>query len=189
MGSNETGMEILWAPWRMDFIRAPRPEGCIFCEKPAQGADEENLILHRGPACFVLMNLYPYSNGHLMIAPYRHVACLEDLTPEEQAGLMGEMALCANALKAAMRPDGLNCGLNLGRAAGAGIEDHLHVHIVPRWIGDVNFMSTICSSKVIIQHLRETYAELLPHFAEAGEPVAPDGIARPADLGQGTSSS
>ena len=169
----------------MDFIRAPKADECIFCSKPASDRDEENLIVHRGDTCFVLMNLYPYSNGHLMVAPYRHVASLEDLTGEEQAELMALATLCAKSLRATMRPDGLNCGLNLGRAGGAGIDDHLHMHVVPRWIGDVSFMSTVCSAKVIVQHLAETYRELLPVFAAGGERPAPDPGPKPADLGAG----
>jgi len=170
----------------MDFIRTPKPDDCIFCSKPADTRDEENLVLFRGRTCFVLMNLYPYSNGHLMVATYRHVASLEDLTAEEQGDLMALTTLCAKSLRATMHPDGLNCGLNLGRAGGAGIDDHLHMHVVPRWIGDVNFMSTISSSKVIVQHLRETYRELLPVFAAQGRPPAPEPGATPADLGAGS---
>ena len=170
MDSNRPdGLQVLWAPWRMDFIRTHKDGECIFCAKSSQDTDEENLVLLRGGRCFVLMNLYPYTNGHLMVAPYRHVAALEELTDDEQADLMRLTVLCSKVLRRAVYPDGLNCGLNLGRSAGAGIEDHLHMHLVPRWHGDVNFMSTVCSSKVIVQHLRDTYAELRPLFEEEAQ--------------------
>ncbi|HOS95993.1 MAG TPA: HIT domain-containing protein [Armatimonadota bacterium] len=158
------GLQVLWAPWRMDFIRSAKPAECIFCQKPAEANDAANLLLYRGTECFVLMNLYPYTNGHLMVAPYRHVAMLPDLTASERAEMMDLTSLCVEVLQASVYPDGLNCGMNLGRAAGAGIDQHLHMHVVPRWVGDVNFMSTISSSKVIVQHLGETYAELKPEF-------------------------
>jgi len=148
----------------MDFIRSPKPGECVFCTAQADGKDEENLLLHRGDECFVLMNLYPYTNGHLLIIPYRHVQRIQDLSPAEHAEMMSLTSLSVDVLEAKLYPEGFNCGLNLGRAAGAGIEEHLHMHVVPRWIGDVSFMSSVCSSKVIVQHLRETYAEIQPEF-------------------------
>ncbi len=157
-------MDYLWAPWRMEYILSPKPHGCIFCDKPKQEADRENLILHRGDHCFVIMNYYPYNNGHLMIVPYRHVANLEDLTEEERRDMMALLAGSAKIIKNAMNPDGLNIGMNLGRTAGAGIDDHVHFHIVPRWDGDTNFMPIFGHTKVLPQGLYESWDALKPRF-------------------------
>ena len=157
-------MDYLWAPWRMEYILSPKPDGCIFCDKPKQNADRENLILHRGDHCFVIMNYYPYNNGHLMIVPYRHIADLEDLTEKERREMMALLAGSAKIIKKAMNPDGLNIGMNLGRTAGAGIDEHLHFHIVPRWNGDTNFMPIFGHTKVLPQGLYESWNELKPRF-------------------------
>jgi ATP adenylyltransferase len=153
-------MERLWAPWRMAYIEVPQAQGCIFCTKPAQGEDREQLILYRGEHCFVLMNLFPYNNGHLMVAPWRHTADLVGLSLEEQVELMSLTRHCVRVLDEAFHPDGYNVGMNLGRVAGAGVADHLHVHVVPRWNGDTNFMPIIAETKVLPDALHGTYDKL-----------------------------
>jgi len=162
-------MERLWAPWRMAYIEVPQPAGCVFCPSgPEQ--DRERLILVRGNACFVIMNLFPYNNGHLMIAPFRHTAELPGLTPEEQAELISLTAYCVRLLDAAFRPDGYNIGINLGRTAGAGIAGHLHQHIVPRWNGDTNFMPVLGETKVLPDLLQGSYDRLLAAAERLGPP-------------------
>ena len=155
-------MERLWAPWRMAYIEGiPEAEaagGCIFCERPAQDEDEKNFILYRSSRSYIILNLFPYSNGHLLIAPYEHVAELEDLPAETISDMMALAALAVRALKAAWSPEAFNIGLNLGRAAGAGIDTHLHIHVVPRWAGDTNFMPVLADTKVVPQALEDTYA-------------------------------
>jgi len=153
-------MKILWAPWRIEYIRSPKHDGCIFCDFPKENRDKERLILHRGKYSFVIMNNYPYNPGHVMIAPYRHVGKWEDLTDDELLEIMKLSQLMIKALKRAMNPDGFNLGVNLGRVAGAGIDDHVHLHIVPRWNGDTNFMPVIADTKVIPESLKEAYDEL-----------------------------
>ncbi|WP_297501912.1 HIT domain-containing protein [Thermococcus sp.] len=153
-------MKILWAPWRIEYIRSPKHDGCIFCDFPKENRDRDRLILHRGEKAFVIMNNYPYNPGHVMIAPYRHVGRWEDLTDEELLEMMKLSQLMIRAIKKAMKPDGFNLGVNLGRVAGAGIEDHIHLHIVPRWNGDTNFMPVIADTKVIPESLQDAYDEL-----------------------------
>ena len=153
-------MQQLWAPWRIEYVRMEKMDECIFCKFPKERDDEKNLILHRGKHAFVIMNNYPYNPGHVMVAPYRHVGDIEDLSEEEWRDIDSLTALMVKAIKMAMNPQGFNIGLNLGRVAGAGIEGHLHVHIVPRWNGDTNFMPVISNTKVIVQGIRENYREL-----------------------------
>ena len=155
-------MQQLWAPWRMAYIEAggQKDEGCIFCVKPAEQRDEENLILYRGERCFVLMNLFPYNNGHLMIAPYAHVPSIEELDAATLTELMTAAQHCLAALRAAMNPQGFNLGINQGTVAGAGIADHVHLHVVPRWNGDTNFMPVLADVKVLPEHLTETRSKL-----------------------------
>ncbi|MBN1466612.1 HIT domain-containing protein [candidate division KSB1 bacterium] len=157
-------MDTMWAPWRMEYILSPKPDGCIFCDKPRQRTDRDNLILARGRTCFVIMNFYPYNNGHLMIVPYRHISNLEQLTVEEQMEMMSLLIKSNEIIKIAMHPDGLNIGMNLGKVAGAGIDGHLHIHIVPRWNGDTNFMPVLGHTKVVSQALYETWDTLAEHF-------------------------
>ncbi len=154
-------MKRLWAPWRMQYIEeAVKQTGsCIFCDKPKQNRDEENYILLRGKFCYIMLNTFPYNNGHLMIAPYRHITQVEELTDEEAKELFQQLKLSLQALKKAMNPDGFNIGVNVGRPAGAGF-DHLHVHVVPRWNGDTNFMPILAETKVISEHLANTYKKL-----------------------------
>jgi len=154
----------LWAPWRMEYILQPKQEGCIFCDKPKQKKDRENLILFRGEKNFVIMNYYPYNNGHLMIVPYRHISDLSDLTEQEQHEMMALVIKADSILRKALKAQGSNIGMNLGSVAGAGIDDHLHFHIVPRWNGDTNYMPVIGHTKVLSQGLYETWDTLKKYF-------------------------
>jgi len=157
-------MKRLWAPWRIDYIRGEKALGCILCDKPKAARDAENLILHRGRHGFIMMNLYPYNNGHLMISPYEHVDSLEPLSSEVLANLMEMVKDALAGLRAAFKPEGANVGLNLGKAGGAGIDDHIHFHVVPRWEGDTNFMTVVGENRVIPEDIGETYRLLKPHF-------------------------
>ena len=156
----------LWAPWRMTYISGAdnKDEGCIFCTKPKQdrSCDRGNLLLYRGERCFVMMNLYPYNNGHLMIVPYQHTSDILDVDAGTSAELWALVCKCKEALTAVMRPEGFNIGMNLGRTAGAGIDQHIHMHIVPRWNGDTNFMPVVGETKVISQALDAAYDALYP---------------------------
>jgi ATP adenylyltransferase len=152
-------MERLWAPWRMSYIGGPRPEGCVFCAQAAQ-SDEEALIVHRGERCYAVLNLYPYGSGHLMIVPFRHVAAPADLDAGERMELWELLAQALQTLESALGAQGHNVGFNFGTAAGAGIEDHLHLHVVPRWHGDVNFMPVLADVRVMPQLLSETRAAI-----------------------------
>ena len=162
-------MDVLWAPWRMDYILNPKPGTCILCLSGHGEDDEERLVLYRGHKAFVIMNKFPYSNGHLMVAPLRHVADLTDLSQEENMEITWLLQQSTRIVRHCCRPEGVNIGLNLGEAAGAGVREHLHVHLVPRWNGDASFMTTICQVRVIPEHLAATRAVLLPHFAALPE--------------------
>ena len=158
----------LWAPWRMAFIQAPKQPGCIFCDLPAeQGeeADRRNLVLHRSAHAFTILNRYPYNSGHLMVVPRAHVADLAQLEPEPFADLHQELVRALGALKRSYRPEGVNLGMNLGHAAGAGIADHLHWHAVPRWVGDTNFMPVIGDLRVVPEALDQAWLKLRAGFA------------------------
>jgi ATP adenylyltransferase len=161
----------LWSPWRMAYIndQGGRPEGCVFCTLPAEGEenDERNLILGRGRHTFALLNAYPYNPGHLMIAPYRHVGDYLDLNRDELTEATELTRTAISALNGASGPQGFNVGMNLGTVAGAGIADHVHLHVVPRWGGDTNFMPVIGQTKVLPELLAETWAKLHPYFAVA----------------------
>ncbi|HID11997.1 MAG TPA: HIT domain-containing protein [Candidatus Latescibacteria bacterium] len=162
-------MRQLWAPWRMKYIlEVDRPDGCILCDKPKEDRDEENLILYRGETCFVIMNKFPYNNGHLMVAPYRHTADLAELSPKEREELMALAGMGVTVLQQVLSAHGFNIGMNLGRVAGAGIDQHLHLHIVPRWSGDTNFMPVLGEVKVISEALEETYRKLKAGFEAIG---------------------
>ena len=155
-------MERLWSPWRLAYVTATgRPDGvagCIFCDVG------DDLVLVRGRACYAILNLYPYNNGHLMIVPIRHVGSLRAATDEELQELMRLTRHAEIALTEAYQPQGINVGMNLGRSAGAGIVDHLHVHLVPRWTGDTNFMSVVGNVRVLPEELGETAKRLRPIF-------------------------
>ena len=157
-------MEVLWAPWRIDYILNPKPDFCVFCIAEDNEKDQENLILYRAKHCFVIMNKYPYASGHLLVTPYKHVMDLNDLSIEESHDLMDVTRKCVGILKECFKPQGINIGLNLGEAAGAGIKEHLHFHLVPRWNGDSSFMAVCNETRVIPQHLSATYAVLKPYF-------------------------
>ena len=153
-------MERLWAPWRLAYVKSDSDAGgCVFCAKPGED-DEESLILHRGERCYALLNLYPYANGHVLVAPYRHAAAPGDLDADERAECWDLLDRSIAALDRALHPHGHNVGLNLGRAAGAGIEQHLHLHVVPRWNGDINFMPVLADVRVMPQTLQQTWAAL-----------------------------
>lgn len=157
-------MRQLWSPWRSEYIEKGVEEGsCVFCE--ALGKDpKEALVLFKGSVSLVMMNKYPYNSGHLMISPVRHVARIEELTPEESVDLFRLLRHSSATLSKALNPHGFNVGMNVGKASGAGIDDHLHMHIVPRWSGDTNFMPVLGELKVIPQHIKSTYLKLKPLF-------------------------
>lgn len=146
----------------MAFItpKTPKSDDCVFCTLPAANSDEEHHILYRGERCFMMLNLYPYNNGHLMIAPYQHLASISLLDAETLAELMSQVQLALGALRLAMKPDGFNMGINEGKVAGAGYAEHMHFHIVPRWNGDTNFMPVIADIKVMPEHLDTVYHQL-----------------------------
>ena len=170
--------EHLWAPWRAEYFRLPKGEGCIFCEKSAQrrpdgepADDEANHVLLRDRTCFALLNAFPYTGGHLMVAPYRHTGKLDDLSDAELGDLFALGRRCARILERAFHPDGMNLGLNLGSAAGAGLTEHLHLHVVPRWTGDTNFMTVIAGQRVVSEGLRETRAKFMGALAQLEPPA------------------
>ncbi len=148
----------------MDYILGKKPERCVFCSEPEEDADERNFILHRDRLCYVIMNIYPYNNGHLMVIPYVHVEDLESLPDDVLSEMIVLTRECCAILRKAMNPKGFNVGLNVGEAAGAGIKEHLHMHIVPRWEGDTNFMAVMDDTRVMPQHLKETYDILRSGF-------------------------
>jgi ATP adenylyltransferase len=153
----------IWAPWRLPYVKDASKDseaGCIFCTKPAEDEDERNLIVHRGERCFVILNLFPYTNGHLMIAPYAHLATLPELDPETTAEMMALAQRAIVVLDRTYEPHGYNAGLNQGRAAGAGYEGHIHLHVVPRWSGDTNYMPVLADTRVMPQSLEESYRAL-----------------------------
>jgi ATP adenylyltransferase len=158
-------MKVLWAPWRMAYIKnARKPAKCIFCVKPKERRDVRNLLLHRGRHGLVMMNLFPYNSGHLLVAPYAHVRSLEQLSDDVALDLLALTNLSLKALQAEFKPEGFNIGVNLGRVSGAGIEGHVHLHIVPRWNGDTNFMPLFAETRVIPEHLHTTWKKLHARF-------------------------
>jgi ATP adenylyltransferase len=158
-------MDVLWAPWRMEYILSDQKGGdCIFCTGKDRSGDEERMILHVGERTMVMMNRYPYNNGHLLVAPVRHVPGMDHLSQDEILDLILMVRSSMGILTKVMNPSGFNVGLNIGPAAGAGVADHMHFHIVPRWDGDTNFMAVVGEVKVIPEHIRETYRKLLLLF-------------------------
>ncbi|MFH1002719.1 MAG: HIT domain-containing protein [Chloroflexota bacterium] len=157
-------MERMWAPWRMAYIQQEAAGGCILCDKPAEDDDARNYILYRGEHNFIIMNRYPYNGGHLMVAPYRHLASLEEMTDKERDEHFSLVSRSTVVLRQAFQPGGFNIGINIGRIAGAGIDGHMHSHVVPRWAGDTNFMPVIGDAKVVNEALAETYARLKGQF-------------------------
>ena len=157
-------MKPLWAPWRMEYVKAPKEDENIFNDKVNSKNDRDNLILFRGDFSFIIMNLYPYNNGHILILPYKKISNMEDLNDNELLEIMKLAQEAMLIFKRKMNAEGFNFGLNMGRAAGAGIKEHLHYHLVPRWSGDNNFMPTVGNTKVIVQGLLETYDLIFPEF-------------------------
>lgn len=164
-------MKTMWAPWRIEYILGAKDKGCVFCN--ALSASDE-LTLYKGKSTLVVMNKFPYINGHLLVAPVRHLATLSELNQAEMGVLLATVEQSVAVLKKVMHPEGFNIGLNLGRVAGAGIEEHLHFHIVPRWSGDTNALAVFADVRVIPQHLQETFALLKPHFQTIDLQITPN---------------
>ncbi|MBA3037515.1 MAG: HIT domain-containing protein [Desulfobacterium sp.] len=154
-------MKTVWAPWRIEYILGNKSEGCVFCNALSKNDD---LTLFKGNLTMVVMNKFPYINGHLLVAPVRHISALDELEKKEKADLLELVDKSIGILKLVMKPDGFNVGLNLGKVAGAGIEEHLHFHIVPRWIGDINALTVFADIRVIPEHIKSTYNNLKPYF-------------------------
>jgi ATP adenylyltransferase len=154
-------MDRLWSPWRYRYVSTARTAGgCIFCEKAASSDDRGNFVVLRAERNFLLLNLYPYTSGHLMVAPYQHVATLEDAEPATLEEMMGLTARAERALREVYHPGGLNIGMNLGECAGAGVAGHIHMHVLPRWLGDASFMTTVGETRVLPETLETTYDRL-----------------------------
>ena len=156
--------DVIWAPWRIGYIVKIKKKGCFLCHSYKSKEDDKNFVIYRGKFSFVVMNIFPYNNGHLMIAPIRHLKNITSLTEKEDREIMELIKKSVKVLKKLLKPDGFNIGLNLGKMAGAGLENHIHFHIVPRWNGDTNFMPVISNTKVIPQSLSELYLELIKEF-------------------------
>ena len=154
-------MKTMWAPWRMEYILGDKENGCIFCKALSE---QDNLTLFKGKETLVVMNKFPYINGHLLVAPIKHISTLDQLSKSEMGNLLKTVEQSVAILKKVMTPDGFNVGLNLGKVAGAGVEEHLHFHIVPRWFGDTNALTVFADVRVIPEHLITTYNNLKPHF-------------------------
>ena len=159
-------MDVIWAPWRMEYLEGDRMKDCIFCVAAADREDSRRHVLYRGQHAFIIMNRYPYTSGHLMVAPYRHLSQMEELDGEEMAELMALARKGVKALKKGYRPQGFNIGINIGAVAGAGIEAHIHLHVVPRWKGDTNFMPVLGSARVMPESLESTYKKLAEYINE-----------------------
>jgi ATP adenylyltransferase len=164
-------MDHIWAPWRAEYFQIEKPKHCIFCSAASQqdgkgesSNDEKNYVLVRDRTCFAILNAYPYTGGHLMVAPYRHTGELDDLTEDEMKDLLVLGRRCKNALIKAFKPEAFNIGFNIGTPAGAGIPGHLHLHVVPRWNGDTNFMTVLSDTRVVSEGLQQTYEKLVKCF-------------------------
>ena len=157
-------MKQLWAPWRMEYVKSEKSDECIFCSLPKANDDTKNYILHRGKSAFIIMNIFPYNSAHVMVSPFRHIACLTAQNADESKEMNSLTLKAIEILRAVINPEGFNVGYNIGKAAGAGYDEHIHCHIVPRWTGDTNFMPVLGETKVHPEHLKTTYKKLLPHF-------------------------
>ncbi len=160
-------VDFLRSPWRYNYVRSATesvPSACVFCVAESSDQDAERLVLYRGRLNFVIMNLFPYTSGHLMVAPYRHIGNIIDAVTEQLEEMMLLSRQAVSVLDEAYRPEGYNMGLNLGQAAGAGIRDHMHLHVVPRWVGDTNFMTATCETRVLPEDLEAGYEKLKPLF-------------------------
>ncbi len=162
-------MDHIWAPWRIDYVVSEKPDKCVLCEKRDSDDDQANYVLYRGRHNFVLLNTFPYNSGHVMVVPYRHVSNLTDLSVEEVSELMKIAQGCVAGLAEGLHTEGANLGMNIGRAAGAGIDDHIHLHIVPRWSGDTNYMTAVANMRVVPQLLEKSAEQLRPLIQEAME--------------------
>lgn len=162
-------MDHVWSPWRyryiVDVVKDRKSDECPFCRVPSEERDAENFLVYRGTYNFVILNIFPYMTGHLMVVPYRHIATLTDLTKPESDEMMDLTRQAYDVLTREYRAMGCNIGMNLGQAAGAGIADHLHMHVLPRWLGDVNFVTTIGETRVLPEDLETTYRRMVPHFS------------------------
>ncbi len=159
-------MDLLWTPWRFSYLTGvERTSGCVFCQKVQENNDERNYIVHRGHQNFILLNLYPYTVGHLMIVPYRHIATLQEGEPKELGEMMELIRQSEGALRKIYRPQGLNVGMNIGKSAGAGVEGHLHMHVLPRWEADANFLSVIGETRTLPEELSTTWSKLRAEFS------------------------
>ena len=157
-------MKQLWAPWRMEYVKKDKPDECIFCLLPKENDDTKNYILYRGQSVFIIMNIFPYNSSHLMVSPFKHIGCLTKQDASENKEMTHLTHSSIEILRAVINPEGFNIGYNIGKAGGAGYDEHIHCHIVPRWIGDTNFMSVLGETKVHPEHLQATYNKLLPQF-------------------------
>ncbi len=161
-------MDRLWSPWRYQYVSQPPAGGCLFCTKAAEQRDQENYVVYRAERNFVILNLYPYTSGHLMIAPYEHVAALEDAAEETLLEMMTLTRLASRALRSVYNPRGLNIGMNVGECAGAGVAAHIHMHVLPRWPADASFITTVGETRVIPEALPDTYRRLAEAFRKPG---------------------
>ena len=157
-------MKQLWAPWRMEYVKSEKSDECIFCSLPKANDDTKNYILHRGQSAFIIMNIFPYNSAHVMVSPFRHIGCLTAQNADEIKEMNNLIRRSIEIFRAVINPEGFNVGYNIGKAAGAGYDEHIHCHIVPRWTGDTNFMPVLGETKVHPEHLKTTYKKLLPHF-------------------------
>jgi ATP adenylyltransferase len=156
--------KIIWAPWRMEYILGEKPEDCIFCLEKDEKEDRKRLVLYRSALSFVIMNRYPYNNGHIMIAPLKHLPNIEDLDTKTAQDMFQLLQKSIEIIRICLKPEGFNIGVNIGKVGGAGIEEHLHIHIVPRWNGDTNFMPVLGAVRVMPEHLEDSYNKLYPYF-------------------------
>ncbi len=158
-------MDRLWTPWRFEYLRnADNAPACVFCRMLGESRDASNLLLFRGRNAFVILNLFPYTSGHLLVVANRHIASLSEATPDEAHDIIDLARTCENAIRQEYHPDGFNMGFNLGRAAGAGVEHHVHMHVLPRWTGDSNFVSVVGETRVLPEELPTTLERLRPYF-------------------------
>lgn len=158
-------MDFVWNPWRYAYISGKeKRQGCVFCDLPSENKDEEHYILYRGQLCYIILNIFPYTSGHLMIVPFQHQSSLAELDDATTDEMMRLAKSSQRALEKEYNPDGFNIGMNLGASAGAGIAQHLHLHVVPRWVGDGNFMSVIAETRMLPEMLQETQNRLKPYF-------------------------
>lgn len=153
-------MKHLWSPWRMSYIESHKQDGCVFCQALEQEDGPENLIATRRKTSFVILNRYPYTSGHIMVLPYVHVPTLDELKAETRAEMIELVTKGTQVLQSIYKPEGFNVGINIGEAAGAGIEEHIHIHIVPRWMGDTNFMSAVGETRMLPEDLKDTYSRV-----------------------------